>query len=518
MKRIFSILTTLVLASLYLSANTPDSLYIKYEAARGGDRKLRAAEMLSELQDLDLVDSLTVSEVLRSEAVDAWIKYLYADWLYGEGRVTEAYECAGEALPLCEKAGDGNLLSDCMSLLSVCCQRGGRFDEALTYLKRCYELDSESGDNERLSSTLNSLAGLYMSIGQPSEARGYILKAIALERRLEDSKALAIRLGMASEIYQKLDEPDSALTFVREAYTLDKEAGRETKAAVRLSQMADVYRALGNGAMAVECLNEAIPVLREKGATMSLAISLNSLGDLDCDAGRLSDASNNYWQALRCTEGRSLDYIRSHSLSGLWRCSRERDPKAALKWLEEYSALKDSMFRENTEKAVADFKVKYETAEREKQIIQYKSDLEKRQRNILTLSLALVLTALLLALTLLLQISYRKRMKLLESNSEVKDHLLSVIPRIEEKNEQSKLKAIASEIAVRSASSSTGLTAREREIIVYCCRGLSTKEIAGVLNISVRTVDAHKSNIFRKLKINNIAELVRYGMENNLFS
>ena len=43
--------------------------------------------------------------------------------------------------------------------------------------------------------------------------------------------------------------------------------------------------------------------------------------------------------------------------------------------------------------------------------------------------------------------------------------------------------------------------------------GLQTKEIADRLGISQRTVDTHKTNIFRKTGINNTVELMRYAMQ-----
>lgn len=60
------------------------------------------------------------------------------------------------------------------------------------------------------------------------------------------------------------------------------------------------------------------------------------------------------------------------------------------------------------------------------------------------------------------------------------------------------------------------LTQREIEIIEKIGEGLQNKEIADKLFISVRTVDCHKNNIMRKLKIKSTAELIIYGIKNKI--
>jgi two-component system, NarL family, response regulator NreC len=57
------------------------------------------------------------------------------------------------------------------------------------------------------------------------------------------------------------------------------------------------------------------------------------------------------------------------------------------------------------------------------------------------------------------------------------------------------------------------LTARETEVLKVLAEGQSVKEIAGALNLSVKTVEAHKFNLMRKLDIHNKAQLVQYAIQ-----
>ncbi len=65
------------------------------------------------------------------------------------------------------------------------------------------------------------------------------------------------------------------------------------------------------------------------------------------------------------------------------------------------------------------------------------------------------------------------------------------------------------------ARSST-LTPREREVVKMIAEGNSAKEIAGVLGLSVKTVEAHKFNLMRKLNIHNKAQLVTWAIQKKI--
>ena len=63
---------------------------------------------------------------------------------------------------------------------------------------------------------------------------------------------------------------------------------------------------------------------------------------------------------------------------------------------------------------------------------------------------------------------------------------------------------------------SSEFSEQEKRIITYCHEGLSAKMIANRLGVAVSTVVWHKSNIFKKLGINNSHEMVRYAMKNGI--
>jgi two-component system, NarL family, response regulator NreC len=62
------------------------------------------------------------------------------------------------------------------------------------------------------------------------------------------------------------------------------------------------------------------------------------------------------------------------------------------------------------------------------------------------------------------------------------------------------------------------LSGREREVLQLVAEGKSSKEIAGMLNLSTYTVETHRSNIMQKLNLKGIPELILYAVRKGLIA
>lgn len=76
------------------------------------------------------------------------------------------------------------------------------------------------------------------------------------------------------------------------------------------------------------------------------------------------------------------------------------------------------------------------------------------------------------------------------------------------------INSILAEAVLRpDAGEVSELTAREKEVLELVADGNSTKQIADILKISIRTVESHRINMLKKMKVNNSAELIRKAIE-----
>jgi DNA-binding NarL/FixJ family response regulator len=67
-----------------------------------------------------------------------------------------------------------------------------------------------------------------------------------------------------------------------------------------------------------------------------------------------------------------------------------------------------------------------------------------------------------------------------------------------------------------TAANGSQLTPREREVLQLVASGRRCKEVAAVLNISVKTVETHRSHMMCKLNLHSIAQLVLYAVRNEI--
>ena len=107
----------------------------------------------------------------------------------------------------------------------------------------------------------------------------------------------------------------------------------------------------------------------------------------------------------------------------------------------------------------------------------------------------------------------------LRQHAMVEDHIfVPAIRRLEQQAKQSDVTRNISDMVFKAGTSQSpdALSDREKDVIISLVQGMSNKEIADHLCISVNTVITHRRNIARKLQIHSPAGLTIYAIVNNL--
>jgi DNA-binding NarL/FixJ family response regulator len=75
---------------------------------------------------------------------------------------------------------------------------------------------------------------------------------------------------------------------------------------------------------------------------------------------------------------------------------------------------------------------------------------------------------------------------------------------------------VGSLLQVEAQKSPHGLTVRQREVLQLLAEGKSMKEVAGILNLTPRTVAFHKYRMMEQLRLKSTAELIQYAVRNHI--
>jgi DNA-binding NarL/FixJ family response regulator len=99
------------------------------------------------------------------------------------------------------------------------------------------------------------------------------------------------------------------------------------------------------------------------------------------------------------------------------------------------------------------------------------------------------------------------------------DHLLAAVDALRRHHSYFTSKVAAAADRAKAASGESRrsvLTARQREIIQLLAEGKSNKEVASILNISVKTAETHRANIMMRLDLHSFADLMHYAIRNEI--
>jgi DNA-binding NarL/FixJ family response regulator len=77
---------------------------------------------------------------------------------------------------------------------------------------------------------------------------------------------------------------------------------------------------------------------------------------------------------------------------------------------------------------------------------------------------------------------------------------------------------LAEAVSKPEPSDTAEVTPREKEVLELVAKGNSTKQIADLLGISIRTVESHRINMLKKMKVNNTAGLIKKAFELKILS
>jgi len=378
--------------------------------------------MIKKLLALSLIFSAFTSICQEADSLKTSMKQAFK---------SEDFElCCAYAERLLENAisvKDTNNILVAYYYLGYANQKNGDLENGLKYGTMCYELATLVDDYEIVSSSLNNIGNIYLVNKQDSIALTYFMRSLEIERQAGRKQNQATRLGNISSVYLRLEQFDKALEYAKQGLDMDKEIGRKDKIAVRYNQLGNIYTQTGEFDKALECQTNSFEYFKGAGSLYGMAITSHSIGQIYDRLYDFENAKHFYLQGLDYAKQINNRLLIEKSYRSLYDFSRNHDPAFSLKYLELYTALKDSIYNAENQQLMQEFHAKYEISEKEHELEIQNAELEqahfKFKVTILTIA---VLAIAIILLIISIKASINKR-KILEGINETKDRMLSII-------------------------------------------------------------------------------------------
>ena len=334
-----------------------------------------------------------------------------------------------KALSIWRQLGNTNYLIIAYRSIIQLYQDIGDLHLAKVYTEEALQLAIETGNRQQEASLYDILAPINISFGNKEVAEEYYLKSLQIFEELDDQLAIArITHNIASEIY--LNDPEMAIGVLR------KSAAIYEKISPTHIHMSNIYNSLANKFQSINH-DDSTRYYKEKalskailsGNAQTIATAYDTNATFYFNKGNINLAEKNFNKAFDIASKSGLHSIQSSSLSGLSSVYyRKGDYKTAIKYLQKYQVINDSLSREENKKNVQRLTMQYEfekdMTEKNEAI---KAQLERQQQAmkyqqiiVIIVSVALIFTAILMIFIILSnQRNKRTNVKLEEQHREI---------------------------------------------------------------------------------------------------
>ena len=361
MKKRFSllVLSLCVMAVMATDLKEPEKIDTLLEQFDHKPGLKTAREFFAYMDEEEFMDEPVVfTDATPLDTMKALVWYWAGEWYYAEQDYPRAEKNLLRALELMEYA-DEKSISDNLAMLGLAYMRQSKYDEALHYMRRCYQLDSKSGDPDRISSSLNTIAGTLLAAGNPEEAERYSLRAITYAKQANNPSRMAVIYGMASEIENRLEHKEQALLYADSACMVEATTGNRCKMAVRQAQKASILVGMQRYEEAERILGDVVPFFRQSGDQLSLAIALNKRGKAASGLGHEEEAVTYLSEAIDICRRIGNPYNEAYAQRAIYEILYKSNPEAARVHLERYHQLKDSLYSHATAEQLARFNAEF---------------------------------------------------------------------------------------------------------------------------------------------------------------
>ncbi|MBK8503649.1 MAG: tetratricopeptide repeat protein [Saprospiraceae bacterium] len=273
------------------------------------------------------------------------------------------------------------------------------YEQATQNILRAESIARSSGDSGWLGWTMYRKGNLAVRMKEYDEALEHNLEGALLCEKAGDSLCLAENFEQVSVMYAMLDDFENAELYHQKAMPLLEKFGNEKQLATAFSNYGIICSMQSDPERGIKSLEKAIYLHEKLNNFKGAAKALNNLAD--------AYRRQKKYQLSQLTYQKVLDVNFQHHLTenfisnyrGLYQLSKDRgDYESAMKYLDRYYQVRDSILNEETRQKIGELEVKYDSQEKQLQLEKSTNQLLETRRS---LERSIFLIALLFVFALL---------------------------------------------------------------------------------------------------------------------
>ncbi len=413
------------------------------------------------------------------------------------------------------------------------CYYTGRYEEGMQYYLKSLKIREQKKDNtlpksiNNIAQSYNNLALLLKAQRKYTEAIEYYKKALVIKSDLGDTNGLITVSNNMGTVYMKMDSLDLAKVHFLNALEVTDSSQQYDQYAMVLNNIGTLHGRKHELEEAIAYYDQALLLYTRVGDQLGVATVFINQASVYLEENDFIQTDILAEKALKIGKTISSPSVITTALQLLIETNRAKNPSKALELTEYYHQIKDSIYDTNAQARMDRMMVMYETQKKETtiQLLEQEADLIKKE-NILTeaenkkkdsiieknryIKWALIAGILLILVSSFLVIQWlRNKKRLSEERAQQQiekfQRELDFLQHALQKNTEEAKTSLPIHIKKNEINRYllNPMTDRELEVLYLIAEGMSNKDIADQLFISVNTVKTHVLRIYEKLEVQN---------------
>lgn len=279
-----------------------------------------------------------------------------------------------------QHVGDSQKVAGGLFQAGVIHKNLGNFEESLSAFHRILKIHENENYQHGVGFTLNTIGSIQRTMEKYQDAIASYHRAISIFEKEAEEMDLRIAFVNLGNVYREIDLFDSAKYYYEEALAPSSEQIETEITPSVLENMGILYNKMGKHLEALEYHKKSLALREQRPAKVPLAVSLIKVGLTYLKIGEHSTAADYLERGLKVSLETNVKPEIMEAYQGLMELEASRGAfREAFEFQQLYNAIEDSVFSAEKVKQINELEAKYQTAQKDQEIVLLASENETHQ-------------------------------------------------------------------------------------------------------------------------------------------